>query len=75
MSTVHYPAHESLQEYAARRRMPVAAAYPSWHDRSYPAIAVERTDSETGCRATVELPACDPGLGLHLRDLPRAATS
>lgn len=55
----HYPAHESLQQYAARRGLSPREAYPSWHDRPYPAVP--------GVLAYAT--AMGPGLGLHLRDL------
>lgn len=54
----HYPAHESLQQYAARHGLTVAAAYAAWHDRPYPALI-----------SCVHFVRRGPGLGVHLRDL------
>lgn len=81
-SDVHYPAHESLQEYAARRGLSVEKAYSNWHNRHYdktPALSLSDDvarqyvisgtleQDEPGVAAW---PAKGPGLGLRLRDIP-----
>lgn len=35
---MHYPAKESLQEFAQRKQLTIEEAYPIWHDRHYPEI-------------------------------------
>lgn len=65
---MHYPAHESLQEFAARTHRTVAEAYDDWHNRNYPAMAATREGlSEGGAKVLIPVyhEYRGPGLGIR----------
>ncbi len=63
----HFPAHESIEEYAERFNMTVVDAYAYWSDRSYPETprSVTKENPEGGT-----WPARGSGLTLLIKDLP-----
>ncbi len=59
---MHYPARESLREYANRLNVTIEYAYPRWHNRSYPAVTVEYHVDGYVEPLIKEEPAMGPGL-------------
>ncbi len=66
---LHYPAHESLQEYAARTGTPIDLAYADWHDRSYEPI-VRRGPGHATMNPSY---GYGPGLGLDAKGVGELA--